>query len=269
MSLRILGALSLALLLLVGCDGSGGSGGSGGSDASAEASGKLNDTGIDWFADADSNNLADEPAGFEGQDASYGRDARARAGTLEKVGGGAAGFDFTKLDDAGQPLADQSVAYADTPWACVRDNVTGLVWEVKTDDDGLRDRDSTYTWYNEDATNNGGEAGTADGGYCSGGIDCDTAAYVAAVNAAGLCGASDWRLPTLEELRSIVDYGVAYPGPTIDAAYFPNAQNGRYWSASPYAGYSGSAWGVGFYDGHDPVNYKSYDDAVRLVRGGQ
>jgi hypothetical protein len=29
----------------------------------------------------------------------------------------------------------------------VRDNVTGLVWEVKTADGGLRDQKWSYTWY--------------------------------------------------------------------------------------------------------------------------
>ena len=46
----------------------------------------------------------------------------------------------------------------------MRDNVTGLMWEVKTDDGGLRDKDWTYSWYNPDATTNGGSAGYADYG---------------------------------------------------------------------------------------------------------
>lgn len=231
--------------------------------------GKLNDTGIDFFADATSNGLTSAPAGFEGQDASHGRDAAALANTLTKTGGGVAGFDFTKLGSDGNPLADQNAVYAATPWNCVRDNATGLIWEVKTDDGALRDKDNTYSWYNTDPATNGGAAGTANGGSCTGGIDCDTTAYVAAVNAAGLCGYSDWRLPQVEELRSIVDYGVASPGPTIDTDYFPNTRSTWFWSASPYAGNSDGAWGVGFYRGLASVYYKSNDFDVRLVRGGQ
>lgn len=132
--------------------------------AAVTVTGKLNDTGIDFFADAASNGLTSAPAGFEGQDASYGRDAAALAGALTKTGGGVAGFDFTKLGSDGTPLADQNAAYAATPWNCVRDNVTGLIWEVKTDDGALRDKDNTYTWYNIDPATNGGVAGTAGGG---------------------------------------------------------------------------------------------------------
>ena len=38
---------------------------------------------------------------FAQQDCSHGRDAQARVGTLEKVGGGVAGFDFTRLSADG------------------------------------------------------------------------------------------------------------------------------------------------------------------------
>ena len=73
--------------------------------------------------------------------ATHGRDALARAGQLQKVGGGEAGFDFTKLDANGNALPASA-----TSWDCVRDNVTGLIWEVKTTS-GLRSWSNTYTWY--------------------------------------------------------------------------------------------------------------------------
>ena len=58
---------------------------------------------------------------------------------------------LTKLDDQGKPLP----IYAAT-WACVKDNATGLIWEEKTNDQGLRDKEWTYTWHDSDANNNGG-----------------------------------------------------------------------------------------------------------------
>ena len=225
--------------------------------------GSLNDTGILACADASSNDLSCPAEGFPAQDAEQGRDAEAAAGTLVKKGGGRAGFDFTKLDGAGQDLPADAAQ-----WDCVRDNVTGLVWEIKTDDGGLRDRDHTYSWYEPRTDRNGGNAGTQDGGSCSGSA-CDTAAYVAAVNAQGLCGFTDWRLPARLELDSLVDLSVAYPGPTIDTDYFPETQSNWFWSASPYAGNSYYAWGVDFGYGSGYGANESSALFVRLARGGQ
>ena len=218
------------------------------------------------------------------QDCSHGRDA-----AHNDDSDGRAGFSFTKLGSGGKPLSIQDAAWDDngsetagTRWACVKDNVTGLIWEVKTNDGGLHDRNDTYTWYNTDSTTNGGKPGYAqasDNGVSSYDDNdtctyykwddpsnyCNTEAYVARVNAQGLCGAKDWRLPTREELRSIVDYGRF--DPAIDTRYFPHAESIYYWSSSPTA--SGSVWAVGFYPHSDNSLYnRSHDLRVRLVRGG-
>jgi hypothetical protein len=148
----------------------------------------------------------------------------------------------------------------------VQDKVTGLIWEVKTDDGGLRDTDHRYTWYNPDDGANGGAAGTPDGGSCVGSA-CDTQGYAQAVNAQGLCGATDWRLPSVEELTSIVNYNRF--GPAIDTLYFPNTKSAYYWSSSPNAYDSNGAWLVGFGYGYDGYSYKGDERAVRLVRGRQ
>jgi hypothetical protein len=219
--------------------------------------GPLNDTGITFCGDyPDGNN--DPCTGSEplGQDSDYGRDV-----THNDDSDGHAGFSFTKLDANGNPLAASAAA-----WVCVQDKVTGLIWEVKTDDGGLRDKDHTYTWYNPDDGANGGAAGTPDGGSCVGSA-CDTQGYAQAVNAQGLCGASDWRLPSREELRSIVNYNRF--GPAIDVSYFPNTESAPYWSSSPYAYSSDGAWYVFFNLGDDGYLSKGYEHAVRLVRGRQ
>ncbi|GHY06882.1 hypothetical protein VCSRO21_0928 [Vibrio cholerae] len=224
----------------------------------------LNDTGIDWCADGSQNNLDCPVQGFEGQDGHYGRDAQAAAGKLPKVGAGAAGFDFTKLDANGEELAQSA-----SDWSCVRDNHTGLIWEVKQPaaSGGLRDASHTYTWYNPDNSTNGGDAGTQNGGTCQG-SSCDTAAFVNAVNVEGLCGASDWRLPSVNELLSIVHNGRV--APAIDQSYFPHTpQYGRYWSSSPYAYFSSFAWSVYFGNGVVYGNNKNGNNHVRLVRAGQ
>lgn len=219
---------------------------------------RANDTGITTCADAAANGLPCPADGFPGQDADHGRD-RARA----KDSDGHAGFSFTKLDSWGNPL-NNGAAH----WYCVRDNVTALTWEEKANDAGLRDKDYTYTWYDPNPTTNGGAEGVAGGGQCAGDISCDTYHYVLAVNAQGLCGYRDWRLPEVDELASLVDYGVASPGPTLDTRWFPNSNGWGYWSASPLAGNAASAWLVYFNYGYANWSYRSAPNAVRLVRGG-
>lgn len=233
----------------------------------------LNDTGIKQYGNASSNALTSEPAGYPGQDARHGRDAKAAAGQLSKVGGGSAGFDFTALDAYGQPTTPSSGA---TPHPCVRDNVTGLIWEVKTADGSLRDQKWTYTWYDSNLATNGGSAGTVSGSTnCKTTGRCDTEKYVADVNATRLCGYTDWRMPTLKELESLVDYGQNAPSPpasAIDFTYFPNTSTSDFWSASALADYSGGAWGIYFGDGCTAcgnVVVKSGGARVRLVRAGQ
>jgi hypothetical protein len=49
---------------------------------------------------------------------------------------------YTKMDASGNDLPASA-----SSWAMVRDNVTKLVWEVKTDDGSIRDKDNKYTWY--------------------------------------------------------------------------------------------------------------------------
>ncbi|MCI5149236.1 MAG: DUF1566 domain-containing protein, partial [Candidatus Electrothrix sp. MAN1_4] len=238
----------------------------------------LNDTGITWSGNyASGNNTScvssTTPDGdnvVAAQDCSHGRDV-----THNDDSDGHAGFSYTKLDSNGVPLANQNADYATTPWACVQDNVTGLIWEVKTDDDGLHDKDDTYNWYNTDPSTNGGWDGYADDdgnicyGYNSGdsATFCNTEAYVNRVNAAGWCGASDWRMPTRKELKSIVAYD-RY-SPAIDTDYFSNAVSSYVWSGSPNADYSGSAWYVSFGNGNSNYVARYNSNAVRLVRGGQ
>ena len=231
----------------------------------AQAAG-LNDTGITFCGDATTNTADCSAVGADGgtfprQDARYGRDAQA------VKAGGTKGFSFTKIANDGSVLPDSAELGSEPDqWACTRDNVTGLTWEVKTTSD-LRSMSHTYTWYNGNSATNGGSVGTASGGNCYQAGRCDTEKFAQDVNATGLCNATDWRMPTVKELEGIADLGRTRPA--IDPTYFPNTPRSYFWSGSPYAGHSGNAWNVDFYDGYAFGNNRDSSYAVRLVRGGQ
>ena len=80
-------------------------------------------------------------------------------------------------------------------------------------------------------------------------------------------GYTDWRLPNVKELSSIVEERCY--DPAINLAVFPNTPSSYFWSASPYGRSSDNAWNVYFYDGYASYYGRSYDNHVRLVRSGQ
>ncbi len=231
-----------------------------------------NDTGPDSVAASDPASIARDAGSHPRQDCRYGRDPAAAAGVLTKTGAGANGFDYSKIANDGSTLAASAALGSNpTDWACTRDNITDLTWEIKTTS-GLRNMASTYTWYSTNSATNGGIAGTANGGACSGGTGCDTEKFVADVNATALCAYTDWRMPTKRELLTLIHAGVS--NPSIDSNYFPNTQaspfSSNFWSASSWVPSPGDAWYVVFYDGGEGGPYsKSNVYYVRLVRGGQ
>ncbi len=73
-----------------------------------------------------------------------------------------------------------------------------------------------------------------------------------------------WRLPRLNELRSLVDAGRA--SPAIDTSAFPGTPNENFWTASPFARTPGNAWYVYFADGFAGYNLTTSTYRVRCVR---
>lgn len=174
-------------------------------------------------------------------------------------------FDLTRLNPDGSAYSG-SGDYASQPWSCVRDNKTGFTWEVKTAEPGLQKDTNTYSWYSNDPSIHRGFAGKTNGGSCSG-SRCDTESYIAAINAKKLCGFSDWHLPDRDELGSLVDISIPYPGPTIPQAFFPNSPPGKYWTETTFRTRRGGAWAWRFDYGNDIVLEKTEALHVRLVRG--
>ncbi|MFN2218037.1 MAG: DUF1566 domain-containing protein, partial [Anaerolineae bacterium] len=99
------------------------------------------------------------------------------------------------------------------------DNSTLLIWEIKDGDDGVEDYtnphdvNNLYTWY---------QAGTV---------------FLDELNGEQFAGYEDWRLPTVKELLSLMDYSVPPPGPCVaddlPGATYPSS----YWSSTAVAGY--------------------------------
>ena len=79
-----------------------------------------------------------------------------------------------------------------------------------------------------------------------------------------LAGQTDWRLPDIRELQSIVDDRKSFPA--VPSAFSANEEN--YWSATTDAQFSGDAWYVYFGSGFAGNGSKENPYRVRCVRGG-
>lgn len=145
---------------------------------------------------------------------------------------------YTKLDKEGNDLAADAIN-----WAMARNDVTGLIWEVKTDDDTIHDRGNGYSW--------------------QGALDD----FIAELNQEGFGGYNDWRLPTIKELSVMVHRGL--PDRTMHPVYFPNVISNFYWTATTNANNTDEAWTVIFQDGTAIYNRQKLEiNYVRAVRGG-
>ncbi len=75
-----------------------------------------------------------------------------------------------------------------------------------------------------------------------------------------------WRLPTVEELASLVDSSQTNPS-LPDGHTFTNVQPNYYWSSTTYEGNSTYAWGVYMDNGFVLTSNKTYHYYVWPVRG--
>ena len=121
--------------------------------------------------------------------------------------------------------------------AAVLDRETGLVWEKAPDNT------TTYRW------------------------DTGEAAFACANKSVG--GRKGWRLPSINELASLLDPSVPFPGPTLPAGHpFTNVQSSYYWSATTVASGTSFAWVVNLSDGGVGTVAKTSAIYVWCVRGG-
>jgi hypothetical protein len=95
----------------------------------------------------------------------------------------------------------------------------------------------------------------------------DASTDVAAVNTSNLCGYNDWRMPSINELQSILDYGVDVNAVHIDSTWFPNTLlDYSYWTL--YSVSDPDAWFMDFASGYTTIGNPDFGSGyVRLVRG--
>lgn len=163
--------------------------------------------------------------------------------TYANPGGGAGtdvGYPKGKVNWAGYNAA--GARFTDNTDGTITDNATGLEWmQTPTTSPGGAFA-STMTWANA-ITNCEGLTYPTSGGH------------------------TDWRLPNVKELQSIVDYGRVSPSITLPTTLFPNTQSSYYWSSTTYAYVTTDAWSVVFVNGYVGSYGKASSYYVRCVRG--
>ncbi len=142
--------------------------------------------------------------------------------------------------------------------AIVTDHITGLQWQDNNDTVNITKPWLTQENYDKCTGSNGQ---TQDTSKCT-----DTSGDTATTYCANLSlDGGGWRLPTIQELQSIVVDG-AYD-PSIDKTAFVNyTTSSDYWSSTARANGTEYAWVVHFHYGYTSHGVKSVDRYVRCVR---
>jgi hypothetical protein len=150
-------------------------------------------------------------------------------------------------------------AFVDNGDGTITDPTTGLMWEKKDEAGELHDRDTQFDQTGDLAS---------------------VFEWIAEVNAeggTGFAGHDDWRLPTIDELQTIIRHDVAHPaladtfhdaceeGCTVDTCSCTSS--GSHWTSTGYAFFDPDySWTVNFFDGQTAADAKFQLNFVRLVR---
>ncbi len=153
----------------------------------------------------------------------------------------------------GEIRAGGGLVYIDNGDGTITDPATQLMWEQKDADGGIHDWNTNYQW-------------------------SEALRFIASLNAGeGFAGHTDWRLPNVKELQSLINYEALEPA--VSTAFSHDCVPGctfgtcsctrsfHYWSATSDIQNAVGAWSVYFTNGYLLENIKSNSLAVRAVRG--
>lgn len=151
---------------------------------------------------------------------------------------GMLGRDVDKSDSTDGLLGS---SYSFSGADCVKDNVTGLIWQ----------RASTTLMALPGSSQN-----------------IEAVGYRDAANTSSLCGFADWRLPTSTELQSLLNYGSSNPLFAIDLNWFSLTRSNWYITGTQYlSGSSANVWVVDFVKGGvNGIGASGGQPELRLVR---
>jgi hypothetical protein len=146
--------------------------------------------------------------------------------------------------DGSYILLNPQLSYIDNGDGTVTDKYTGLMWKKCSEPDTTTNcsgTPNTYIWTNAIS-------------------QCENLTYA---------GYSDWRLPNMKELFSLIKYEGS-SRPYIDTTYFPNTVNGYYWTSTTFALTPSRAMYVHFGSGDVSDSHKTNTGNlyVRCVRAG-
>jgi Protein of unknown function (DUF1566) len=142
--------------------------------------------------------------------------------------------------------------FTDNGKGTIRDNLTKLIWLKNANCPGTPAVWATALAYVTELNSSG----------TMNAINCGDMSKTGAVHQ------TDWRLPNVHELASLVDYGTFYPA--LPSGYpFTTFWVSFYWSSTSDASNATTyAWGVNFIDGSVGIDNKIGSNYVIAVRGG-
>ncbi len=137
----------------------------------------------------------------------------------------------------------------------VADNKTRLIVKTISGDDVVLDRATGLMWP---------RVGTALG--CNNGVSIAWADGITYLEALDFAGFTDWRMPNVRELMSMIDYKLYVPA--APEPPFINTTDSEYWSSTTYIENTLNGWSVNFFDGVVRQYLKINTFKIRAVRGG-